>query len=226
MKKMLLTLAAVLLCAGLSAQYRPAVSVLGDSYSTFEGFMTPSTNEVWYYALPGDNTDVRSVTHTWWHQVITSQGYRLCVNNSYSGSTIGYHGYNNNDYSPRSFLTRMTDLGCPDIIFIFGGTNDSWAGEQVGEYKYDGFTHADYYCFRPAMARMLSHMKERYPGVDIYFILNTDLRPDITESAATICRHYGVPLIALKDIDKQAGHPTIKGHAQIARQVIEAMKKK
>lgn len=225
MKQNLLTLALLLISMVAGAQYRPSVSVLGDSYSTYEGFMTPQTNEVWYYAMPSKKNDVSDVTQTWWHRLITNQGLRLCVNNSYSGSTIGYHGYDGNDYSARSFLTRMDNLGCPDIIFIFGATNDSWAGEQVGEYKYDNFSHADFYSFRPAMACLLKCMKERYPGVDIYFILNTELRDEIAESAKTICQHYGITCIELKNIDKQAGHPSIKGHAEIARQVAEAMKR-
>ena len=42
------------------------VSVLGDSYSTYEGFMTPSTNELWYYAKNDTaKTDVSCVQDTW-----------------------------------------------------------------------------------------------------------------------------------------------------------------
>lgn len=29
--------------------YKPAVSILGDSYSTFEGYIEPKTNEMWYF---------------------------------------------------------------------------------------------------------------------------------------------------------------------------------
>ena len=45
-------------------QYKPCVSILGDSYSTYEGYVTPATNEVWYYAKPGQKTDVESVKQT------------------------------------------------------------------------------------------------------------------------------------------------------------------
>jgi hypothetical protein len=205
-------------------QSSKSVSVLGDSYSTYEGFLTPVTNEVWYYAKANPkNTDVTSVTQTWWHEVISEMGWRLCVNNSYSGSTIGYLGYNGNDYSLRSFNTRMDQLGCPDIIFIFGATNDSWAHSPIGEYKYDDITTDDLWSFRPAMAKMLAWMKEHYAQSDIYFLLNDGLSADINTSVKTICEHYDVKRIELKQRDKMGGHATVKGMQQIANQVAEAM---
>jgi hypothetical protein len=222
MRKFLLSF---LLSMGVTSLFAQSlsVSVLGDSYSTFEGYVSPSTNEMWYYAKHGKNTDVNDVTQTWWWQVVKEGGFKLCQNNSYSGSTIGYLGYDGNDYSERSFLTRMDNLGCPDIIFIFGATNDSWAGEPVGEYKYEGWTKADFYTFRPAMAYMLHHMQRRYPNVKIYFILNSELRQDIAESCKTICLHYGVKCIQLNNIDKISGHPSIKGMKSIATQVLNAI---
>ena len=202
------------------------VSILGDSYSTFEGFVTPSTNEMWYYAKNGNRTDVTDVTQTWWWQVIKEGGYKLGINNSYSGSTIGFLGYDGNDYSERSFINRMDHLGNPDIILVFGATNDSWAGEPVGEYKYEGWTKADFYTFRPAMAYMLNHLTLRYPNVDIYFLLNSELREDINVSCMEICKHYGITCIKLHDIDKINGHPSVKGMRAISRQVLDVVKTK
>ncbi len=209
---------------GVYAQ-RLSVSVLGDSYSTFEGFMTPASNELWYYCKTRDNTDVTEVTQTWWWQTIKENGWKLDTNNSYSGATIGYSGYSGNDYSARSFITRMDNIGNPDIIFIFGGTNDSWAGEKVGEYKWAEWNYGDFYTYRPAMAYLLNYLQLHHPNVAIYFIINDGLREDITESSKVICDHYGVPYIMLKDIDKQNGHPTIKGMRQIADQVSAAVKR-
>jgi len=223
MKKITIMLCACLMSAVLSAQEHKSVSVLGDSYSTFEGYMTPPTNELWYYAQHGNSTDVYDVSQTWWHKFIKDNGCRLCVNNSYSGSTIGYYGYSGNDYSQRSFITRMNNLGCPDIIFIFGGTNDSWAGAPVGEYKYDNLRKDDFFSFRPALAYLLKSMTDRYLNTEIYFLINDGLRDEITESIVTVCNHYGVKHIKLHDIDKKDGHPTIKGHAAIASQIKSAI---
>lgn len=226
MKKLSLTLL-TLLMVGVAMAQTKSVSILGDSYSTYEGFMTPSTNELWYYGKNGDKkTDVKNVRQTWWHQVISENGWRLCINNSYSGATVSYTGYDGNDYSARSFNTRMDNLGQPDIIFVFGATNDSWAGTPIGEYKYDNITYGDLYQFRPALARMLQWMTDRYINTEIYFLLNNDLRDEIDESVKTICAHYNVPVIELTDIDKISGHPSVKGMRQIADQVNSFIKKR
>ena len=162
MKKITLTMLVVLV-TGFAAAQTKSVSILGDSYSTYEDFMTPATNELWYYAKNvAQKTDVKNVRQTWWHQVISENGWRLCINNSYSGATISYSGYDGNDYSARSFNTRMDNLGQPDVIFIFGATNDSWAGAPIGDYKYENITKADLYQFRPALAHMLQWMTDRY----------------------------------------------------------------
>lgn len=217
MRKLLLSTLIALAAIGSQAQ---RVSILGDSYSTFEDFVTPSTNELWYYAKNDTaKTDVNRVQDTWWWQFIHDNGYQLCVNNSYSGATIGYQGYDGNDYSDRSFLKRVRNIGSPDILLIFGATNDSWAGEPVGDYKWNDWTYGDYYTFRPALASLLSWVTLHHPNVRIYFIINSQLRDDITESCQTICEHYGIPYILLHDIDKRMGHPTVKGMATIAEQI-------
>jgi hypothetical protein len=227
MKRLLFVVCLSLLCfVLLPAQSSKTVSILGDSYSTFEGYLTPDTNFVWYYVVPEkQRTDVTSVTETWWYKYIKESGYRLCVNNSFSGATICYTGYGKADYSDRSFITRMNKLGCPDIIFIFGATNDSWAKAPIGEYKYADWTKKDLYSFRPAMACLLSKMKERYVNTDLYFILNDGLSPEVTSSCKDICNHYAVKCIELNGIDKKNGHPTIKGMSQIDEQIKMALRK-
>ena len=224
MKKITLTILAVLM-AGIAVAQTKAVSILGDSYSTYEDFVTPATNELWYYAKNSDQkTDVKDVRQTWWHQLIKENGWRLAVNNSYSGATISYTGYDGNDYSPRSFNTRMDNLGQPDIIFIFGATNDSWAGSPIGDFKYEDIKKANLYEFRPALAHMLRWMTDRYVNTEIYFILNTELKEEINTSVKTICAHYGVPVITLTEVDKISGHPSVKGMRQIADQVNSFLK--
>ena len=221
----LLMVVGMLGCFTAKAQSSKSISILGDSYSTFQGYLQPYTNAVSYWDnVEAMNTDVHHVRETWWHQFIKKNGYRLCVNNSFSGSTICYSGYKTvgpdfTDYSDRAFVTRLDKLGCPDIIFVFGGTNDSWAGSPIGEYKYSGWTREDLFSFRPAMACMLEKMIDRYPNVKIYFLLNDDLREEIDESVKAICSHYEVDLIELVDIHKINGHPSVKGMRQICEQI-------
>lgn len=230
MKKLLFSLVtALFVSVSANGQSLPSVSILGDSYSTYQDFLEPDTNAIWYWKSPRkESTDVSSVRQTWWHQFITRNGYRLCVNNSFSGATICYTGYKNKsgkhqDYSDRSFITRATRLGCPDVIFIFGGTNDSWAGSPIGDYKYADWTRTDLFMFRPAMACLLETVKDHYPNVKIYFLLNNGLRAEINESVQTICAHYNVKCIQLKDIDKKSGHPSVKGMKQICDQIEESL---
>ena len=101
----------------------------------------------------------------------------------------------------------MKALGCPDIIFIFGATNDYWAKSPLGEYQYADWSKKDLYSFRPAMAYMLDTMIDYYPNVEI------------TESVRTICKHYQIDCIELKGLDKMSGHPSVKGMKQISEQV-------
>ena len=223
MKRNILLLICIALSLTASGQ---RVSILGDSYSTFEDFVTPSSNELWYYARNDTSkTDVNRAQDTWWWQFVHDNGMKLEINSSYSGATIGYGGYDGNDYSARSFLRRMYNIGSPDILLVFGATNDSWSGEQVGEYKYCDWTWGDFYDFRPAMAYMVNWIKLHHPNVRVYYIINSDLRKDITESMKVICRHYDVPYIQLENIDKKNGHPTVKGMKAIAEQVGDVVNK-
>lgn len=203
---------------------KPVVSILGDSYSTFEGYI-PEGNAIWYTRhTKADRTDVGDVKQTWWWQVIDKGGFILGKNDSYSGATISYRGYNGDDYADRSFITRIGNLGSPDVLLIFGGTNDSWAGVEVGEYNWDShILGEELYKFRPAMGKLISEAINHYPGTAIYVIINSELREDITESMKEVCRHYGVEYIELHDIAKTAGHPSQAGMNAIAEQVLQAL---
>lgn len=227
MKKSILSIFLLLICTlSAQAQAKPSVTIFGDSYSTFEGYLTPDTMETWYFDRHDDprRTDVSSVRQTWWWQVIQRMGWKLEVNNSWSGATICNTGYDDADYTHRSFVTRLNSLGSPDIILLLGATNDSWCGAPIGEYKYADWRRADLYTFRPALAYLLSHLQDRYPTARLYYILNSDLKESINTSVAQICQHYGVPLIQLSGIDKTSGHPNIRGMQQIADQVVAALK--
>ncbi len=214
-----------LIALPLAAQVRKTVAVFGDSYSTFEGF-TPQGYAIWYDSRNRpETTDVNKVEQTWWWQVIKEGGYKMGNINSYSGSTICNSGYNDEDYSDRSFVNRTSLLGNPDILLICGGTNDSWANAPIGDYKFSDWKRADLYTFRPALAKMLSDIRLRYPNVEVYFILNSELKEELNESVKKICKEYQVPVIALHDIDKKNGHPSVKGMKSFAQQVLKAIKK-
>jgi hypothetical protein len=198
------------------------VSVLGDSYSTFQGYNPENYNPFY----PDANNDVKEVEQTWWSLYIKAKGYKLEQNNSWGGTTICNTGYFGRDASASSFNARADMLGDPDIIFVFGGTNDAWSGAPVGEYKYSDWTKEDCKYFRPALACLLDSLQKLYPKAKLYSILNSELREDINESMRVVCQHYNVQLIELHDIDKQNGHPSISGMKSISDQLLEAINDK
>lgn len=224
MKKSYLLLTVMLMVITLmSCAQSRKVSILGDSYSTFGGYIYPETNLAWYNGSDRGRAknDVENVGETWWHQLLAIKGDSLEVNNSYSGATICCTGYGGRDFSDRSFITRAINLGNPDVILVFGGTNDSWAGAPIGEYSYSDFTKEQLYSFRPAFAYLLQLLQTLYPKARIVNITNSELSPEVTESMQTICNHYGVENVQLHDIDKQSGHPSVAGMKAIATQLAD-----
>ena len=225
------TLALVALAILVSACTKPndskgiRFSILGDSFSTFEGYVTPETNNVWYYERIG----VTSVEQMWWHKMATKMGWMLDKNNSFGGSLIcNYWGFDAGpQYKPYSFINRMDNLGNPDVIFVFGGTNDVWNGAYCGEFVYSDWTESQLEQYRPALAYLFENLKQLYPKAIVYFMIDTSLADfDQTgqlflESAHTIARHYGIDCIDLHDIHKEWAHPDAEGQNDIAEQVLD-----
>ncbi|MBQ6044846.1 MAG: hypothetical protein IJL42_04930 [Bacteroidales bacterium] len=216
MKKFVVLALLAFTVVAASAQTKK-VSILGDSYSTFKG----SNPEGYAPFYPDSKNDVKEVEQTWWSLFIKEKGYELDKNNSWGGTTICGTGFFNRDVSSSCFLSRMFMLGDPDIIFVFGGTNDAWQRSPLGEYKYEGLTKADCMTFRPALAYLLDTLQKLYPKAKVYSILNSELQEEINESMRTVCQHYNVQLIELHDIEKQNGHPSINGMRSICDQLIE-----
>lgn len=218
--KKFLTIALLMTAITVASAQTKKVSILGDSYSTFQGII-PANYATFY---PNDRNDVTAVEQTWWSLYIKAKGYQLEKNDSWGGTTICGTGYGRMDSYNTSFLVRTDSLGNPDIIFVFGGTNDAWANSPMGEYKYSDWTKEDCKNFRPALACLLDTLKKSYPNAQIYSILNSELKEDINVSFREICGHYNVQLIELHDIEKQNGHPSISGMKSICDQLLEAIK--
>ena len=117
----------------------PCFSVLGDSFSSLEGYVDPETNDPWpNYAQIG----VTGPEMMWWHQVSVETGWPMERNNSFSGSAICNYDPNNY-YGAHSYLRRMDDLGNPNVIFVFGGTNDIYYRLAVPTISTIGFRWAN-----------------------------------------------------------------------------------
>ena len=127
--KKLIVLALLAIAATAASAQTKRVSILGDSYSTFQG-CNPEGYAPFY---PDANNDVKEVEQTWWSLFIKAKGYELDQNNSWGGTTICGTGYFQRDVFNSYFISRVDMLGDPDIILVFGGTNDAWARSPLGE---------------------------------------------------------------------------------------------
>ena len=93
--------------AHISPQYLPkdivkkskhygTFAIIGNSYSSFKGYMADPNAATWYPASDhnmNDTNDVENVEQTWWYKFANTYNSRLLENNSWSGSTIAYDSY-------------------------------------------------------------------------------------------------------------------------------------
>ena len=221
------------------------IAIMGDSYSTFEGWsnkdMAGNDNDYYvYYPHECPLTGVDCVEKTWWYMLCQKPEFELEVSNSNSGSVISNTHYNGVDVTGTdlSFMHRVgkntggVDYnGNPDIILIFGGTNDCWAGVELGDYVYKDWTVSNLKCFRPAFSKLIFTLKELYPNATVYNITNNEsdgaiggLSNSYIKSMKRICKHYGVTNIVLEDIEKVDGHPTYAGMQAICEQVYHVLR--
>lgn len=123
------------------------LSIIGDSISTYEGKL-PTGNRVYYKASQGYLSDW---TQTYWGLLCNKYMKGLLElekNISWSGSCVAQDTRTGSDYRP-AFVTRynqtntpsgqtydINSLGNPDIVIIFGGTNDK-------SFKANGLTDVD-----------------------------------------------------------------------------------
>lgn len=209
------------------------VIIFGDSYSTFKGWL-PAGYGYSYSEEGTDGNEVVDVKDTWWYQVISQTGSNLVMNNSWSGTTIGYTGYNGEDMSEtKSFIARFEKLANEgffernkiDTVFIFGGTNDSWSGAPLGKLRFENLDSG--YCFDvlPAICYLFKTVKETLPDAKVYCLVNTKLNEEITEGMKEAAEHYSVSAIEFDQIDKVNGHPTMLGMKQISDGVLEYINK-
>ena len=73
---------------------------------------------------------------------------------------------------------------------------------------------------------LFKKIKDKLPKADIYCLINTELKPEISNGMRQACQMYGVTAISFDNIDKKCGHPTIKGMQDIKNTVLDVMRKK
>lgn len=111
------------------------VAILGDSLSTYQGYIYAGNPYKYPYA------DVQDVHMTYWQRLIDRFGMVLGVNDSWSGSRVTWDGATESETQGQNAhiasLVRIGHLGgsngseTPDIIIVNGGTNDILASRPV-----------------------------------------------------------------------------------------------
>ena len=207
--------------------------IFGDSYSTFENYI-PAGYAIYYSEKGRPETDVTKVEQTWWHQVVEKAQLDLVLNNSWSGSTIGYTGYDNADCSKSSsFMYRLRHLikngffdnNHIDTVIVFGGTNDSWSNAPLGEIKYSNWEETDLYFVLPAVCYFLNLIQQNLPQASIYCLINTEIKTEIASCMKDACAKYDIVPITFNTIDKKSDHPTIQGMTDIKKSVLNILNK-
>ncbi len=204
------------------------VFILGDSYSTFEGY-NPKGYDVWYSQKGNTMTDVSCVEETWWHRLFSETESCLISNCSFSGTTVCNTGYNGADCREDSFIARLDkyiesgffEKEKIDTFIIFGSTNDCWAGSPKGVLIYGDFPKEELYKVYPAFSYMLSRVKVACPDARCIFIMNYGLDADFSEKFSQACSYYGVEFLPLNEFEINMGHPTVLGMKQIKEQVLK-----
>lgn len=185
------------------------ISILGDSISTFGD--PSSTNEngtyCWSYyptatcrySVNGIDSIQFDVNDTYWMKLIKATSMILGVNESWRGSTVSGSGSSAFNHPTR--INHLGENGTPDIILIYGGTNDAGRGVTIGTFNTENpinytdkeIENLPVSTFADAYRTMLIRIMKKYPLAEIivllptsstyYTITNLDLYVEIIKEA-------------------------------------------
>lgn len=226
-----------------------SISILGDSISTFIGYI-PTGNANFY---TGSNCGVSSVNDTWWMKLINAFGMTLNINNSWSGSRI-----TTTNGETSAGVTRCTNLGTsPDVIIVYMGINDFNNEVGLGSYDGNGTFPTSSTTFREAYAIMLDKILTAYPESEVWVCTlpacerngstgapeineNNVLLDDFNKAIRNLAEVFGAKILELAQCgltyenmniymgDYASGtgqglHPNASGHSLIANNNIRQM---
>lgn len=227
------------------------ISILGDSISTFAGYIPVADGFNREHLPRYPQADLLTdVNETWWMQVIDGLDAKLGINDSWRGATCsGAHSVTTGttgENAAMANLTRIQNLGSngtPDVIFFYGGTNDLAHVSKVGTFdpetapdtvdlvtqKWDNL--ADGY------VNTILRLQYYYPDPQIVCLLPNQTTSYYTDAKlaqgnevlSAICEHYGVAYTDLRECgisisDLPDGiHPNAAGMDHITQAVMDAV---
>ena len=198
------------------------ISVLGDSISTFAGYIPTADGFNLEHSprYPQDNL-LTDVNETWWMQLLAVLDANLGINESWRSTEV----YNYIDEEVNSSYdgtkacmastTRIQNLGSngtPDVILFFGGTNDITQSRPVGTFDHAtaptevDLTSVKWDTVADAYVDAIMRMQYYYPDAQIVALLPFDRSSQGTAKVnqynslfLSICEHYGVPSVDLRE---------------------------
>ena len=210
------------------------IMIFGDSYSTYKDYI-PKGYAHYYYPdeVPEGDEAVKRMCldETWWRRLIRKTGANLIRNDSWSGSTICYTGYEGDCSTTNSFIYRYRKLRDEgffkenkiDTLFVFGGTNDSWGPAELGERKLENQSEEDLKYVLPAISHLMFTLKAELSDTRIIFIANCDIDEEIVSLMKDEGERLGIEVVELHGVDKISGHPTVLGMSEICEQILYAI---
>ncbi len=244
MKKLITTLTlslAALLCLwgiympGEAKNYsyaeRPVLSILGDSISSHKEYEALS-----YYGLDDSSGYNMDVKDTWWS--------KFAEDNNYNIGWAGGVGFSQVSVADKEYISlnnperinSLSNRGVPDVIAVYGGTNDA-----IGPYDGDGeFSDAT---FRKRYNLLIKKLHQMYEGVKLILIapghfyekaeyVSTNYKIDgYDKSIEKIANANGDYFVDLRGVleesennyDSSYIHPNEDGMQKIADTVAEAL---
>lgn len=167
-----------------SELYNKNVAIIGDSISTYEGYI-PTGYKHFY-----SKGNVDSVEDTWWGQLVNKTGVNVVSNCSWSGSTVTGDSTSKVNAHAACSDKRINDLSLGnkeiDIVICYIGINDYRRNIKVGHWSSQDEVPADstkVTSFSEGYALMVSKIKNKYPNAKVY--VTTLMKCDDVNNKAT-----------------------------------------
>ena len=186
-----------------------ALSIIGDSISTYKGYI-PWGNPQY----TGENTTygITSVNQTWWKMFADEVGIKRIQDMSQSGGMATKRSGSSGSYAYQSFYERALLLEkCCGFVIVALGANDSGNSVALGDYDYNtAISSLSDTQFRPAFIRGIKQIQQTNPNAKI-LIFSTTSSTDYAESERTIAEHYGLMYLNMRDYFSSADYSPATG---------------
>ncbi len=175
---------------------KSALGIIGDSISTYNGYIAYNTQ----YGISTTSSGmlflgVTSVEQTWWKMFANAMGFGRVQNLSSAGSGV----ITRSSAMPGLYeRTLLLDDDC-SMVIISLGTNDSGQSQPLGDYDWDSdidsLSESE---FIPALTKSVRRIKERLPNAKILLFYDT-VNEDYITAENTIAEHYGCYYLNMRD---------------------------